>query len=381
MPCVICGTAITEANDSNEHLVLNAIGGRKILNGVLCADCNNRAGDKWDDVLAAQLNPLSLLFRIKRHRGDVPSQTFPTSGGERLTVHADGGLSPEKPTYVKTPLPGAGVQIQIIARSVKEARKMVEGVARKYPQLDVEVALQAAENISRYVEDPLKFSLSYGGPEGGRSVVKSTVCLAASLGVPATSCQNAHAYLTDTEAEACFGFYYDRDLVVNRPQGVPFHCVAVSNRGTDGQLLGYVEFFGVQRMVIRLADHYDGPDVHSSYCIDPILGQELQLNVDLALSRSDVRAIEAYECIPPGSVERAFDQVLPGAQQAAFDRERKRVVDQAVDHAWSNCGLAPGDSFTADDVPHFVELMMEKLQPFLMRNRIRVPPTPDDDDN
>ena len=66
--CALCNVEIAEQNDSKEHIIPNSIGGRKKVKGFICKDCNNKSGREWDDALAQQFNPLSLLLGIKRER-------------------------------------------------------------------------------------------------------------------------------------------------------------------------------------------------------------------------------------------------------------------------------------------------------------------------
>lgn len=122
-------------------------------------------------------------------------------------------MSIEKPTYSERPMePGAGVQIQIRARSMAEAKQMLQGVKRKYPQVDLKESLNNAKPQHYYCPDMLNFNLSFGGHKAGRSIVKSALALAASSGIPARECTEATNYLRSDEAEACFGYFYEKDL-------------------------------------------------------------------------------------------------------------------------------------------------------------------------
>ena len=62
--CALCGCEITDRNDSEEHVIPQAIGGKLSVWGFICKDCNGRTGWGWDSVLSKQLNPLSLFFGV-----------------------------------------------------------------------------------------------------------------------------------------------------------------------------------------------------------------------------------------------------------------------------------------------------------------------------
>lgn len=342
--CALCEKEITEENDTKEHLIPNAIGGRRKVKGFICESCNNTSGDDWESALAKQLNPLSLFFGISRERGEAPSQLFETTGGDRLKLNLHGSMDIEKPLYSEAPLEsGSGVQIQIKARSMPEAKRMLQGVKRKYPQVDLNELLGNAKSESSYCSDMLKFNLSFGGPEAGRSIVKSALALAVSSGIPAKICGEATNYLRKEDGEACFGYFYEFDLIKNRPEGTPFHCISIKGCSKTKQVIGYVEYFGVQRVVLCLSDSYEGEDISNTYAINPITGEELSLIVELDLSNGDIREAYDYKKIPEGSVEAAFDKVIPTGMKASFEKEKDRVVNQAVKHAFENCGAKEGE--------------------------------------
>lgn len=46
--CILCSTRLTGETDSGEHIIPDAIGGRKAVRGFICKDCNSRTGTDWD---------------------------------------------------------------------------------------------------------------------------------------------------------------------------------------------------------------------------------------------------------------------------------------------------------------------------------------------
>jgi HNH endonuclease len=387
MKCALCDISIVESNDSKEHLIPNAVGGKKKLRGVLCVTCNGDTGKNWDSELAAQLNPLSVLFNIRRDRGPVPPHVLETASGKAMRLHPDGSMSHHRPSYEEEHLSEKEVRITIAARTLQEAHEMLKGVKRKYPKADLNALKKSAAAATSYLSEHIKLSFPFGGPLAGRSVVKSCLCLAVASGVHSGHCSDARKYLLNENADACYEHFYERDLVMNRPSRQPFHLVAVSTRGTDGQLLAYVEYFGVRRLLVRLARKYVGPEVHCSYALDPVSGQELALEFSLALSEADVDATLAYERVPDGSMEEAFNGILPTAMHGIATRERERAIAEAINFAANGCGVGPDDPLTeaqAEAIPH---LIMQSLQPYLARQveenikrrRAALPGPPDDD--
>ena len=215
--CVICDDIISTENDSEEHVLTEAIGGRLTVKGFICRRCNNRAGHTWDAQLASQLHPLSLIFGVARQRGSTPSLAITTTAGEQLVQNADGPFSLTKPSFSEEATPD-GVTIKIVARSMEEAERMLAGVKRKYPSVQVDRILSDAQRVTTYPKGLVQHRLELGGAISGRSIVKTALAMAHYAGVPTGGCHDALNYLRNSEASPCFGFYQATDLVVDRPR-------------------------------------------------------------------------------------------------------------------------------------------------------------------
>ncbi len=140
--CALCGVDITAANNSREHIIQQAIGGRREVPNVLCRACNSTTGNQWDSAAAHQLHFLSLKLQIVRQDGDVPPEDFPAMDGRPVRLHPDGHLTrpPQRPVVTEQ---NGQVHIQITAPNRREAVKVLEGQKRHYPKLDVEAGLGA----------------------------------------------------------------------------------------------------------------------------------------------------------------------------------------------------------------------------------------------
>ena len=365
--CVVCGSLVTESNDCDEHVIPNSIGGRLKTRGFICADCNNKTGYSWDAELAQQMNPLCLFFGIVRERGAPPPQAFETTAGERLVVRPDGGLSLEHPIY-KEQQSGSGIRFDMVARTRGEARKMLEGVKRNYPGMDIKTSVENLTVSSSYPKGAIRLDISFGGEMPGRSLVKTVAAFAHHSGISSKICHLAIMYLRDAAANACFGYYYEDELVAGRPSGTPFHCVAVSGNPATGLLLGYVEYFGVQRVVVCLSDTYEGAAFNRAYAIDPTKGREIDVSVRLPFSVTDVAAIYDYKKFPGGALQRAFSEVIPAALKKKFEKEKDRVISDAVEYAFANCGAKIGEVLTAEQTWKLSRLAAERVVPFILRN-------------
>ena len=152
---------------------------------------------------------------------------------------------------------------------------------------------------------------------------------------------------------------------MNRPRQTPLHCVHIQGDPETGLLVGYVEFYGCQRMVVGLSSQYDGSPVKHTYAVNPSTGEELDIKADMNFSRADLEEIYNYDKIPDGAVETAVSEVLPFAQTLAGKAEQNRTISDAVKYAFENCGAQYGEELSTEQCRMLSGLVFEKLRPYL----------------
>lgn len=362
--CILCKISLDDTNNSSEHLILNAIGGRKKIRGVMCIKCNNQKGSTWDSTLAQQLNPWNLIFQISRGIGKSPAKIFDTINGEKIRLHHDG----------RTTLPRSSIEeidneqgksIKIKASSMSEVNQIVKGFMRKYPNISSD---RFSFNIeSSFLKDPLILNAVFGENDAIKSLIKSAVVFAVDNKIDPEICKNAIEYLRTENAKICFGFFYDRDLILNRPTDKIFHCVAVSNHNENNLLLGYIEFFSIFRIIICLSDLCCGEKIHEIYAIDPILGEEIDLNFEIPIEKKDLELLYRGEKICHEYMRKAFDIPLKIAVQNNRNNLMKKIIDDAISYGFENCGAKESEMLNEEHVKKIVNHIMVKLRPFIKK--------------
>ena len=378
--CVFqCGNLLTKDNSTKEHVILNAIGGRRKVTGFICNNCNKSTGAVWDAELAKQLNPLGLLLVISRQRGEVPSQKFSTISGREVLLLSDGRRTISKPSYKIIPKGNYKV-VRIHARTRRELRRLVKGMRRKYPSLrksGLDDLMSMAKADSHYSSDWTAYNLEFGGKQAGRSLVKSALALVYDAGIDPNRCDLALDYLLNEGAEPCFGYYYHKkhDIVINRPVGKPFHCVYVKGNSDNGTITGYVELYSLHRLVLCLSDKYSGKDFTNIYAIGPVKGEELDLKIDLDLSISEIRSAFDYECYDDEVRLSAARNLFECINAGNFKRELNRNLKGAVENAFANCCAEQGEYLTDAQLWQLIGDVLQELTPFIEHNVARITTT------
>jgi hypothetical protein len=363
--CALCGIEITADNQSREHIIQQAIGGRKEVPNVLCRTCNSTTGNQWDSAAAYQLRFLSLKLQIARQDGDVPAEDFQALDAKPVRLHPDGHLTrpPQKPTVTEQ---NGQVHIQINAPNRREAVKALKGQKRLYPKLDVEAGIRAMVQQETYLQAPVFATLQFGDDASHRSVVKSALTLAVASGISSQSCERALQYLRPN-GDFCFGYYYKRDLIVARPTDRVFHCVAIKGDPSLGKLIGYVELFSTYRFVICLSETYRGALIENSYSIDPTIGKVIDLTFDLTFSEEEFRyAVENQDETSYTAMVAALERVVAPALDRSFEREQARVFSRAYGNTLEKLGLETGQPMTQEIAVAMSREITREILPFMV---------------
>ena len=365
--CAFCKTPLNDDTDSKEHIIPNAIGGRKTVRNFICKQCNSRTGEKWDKALVEQLQPICTMLNIKRRRGDNQPLTVETIGGEQFVLLPDGSMTIPKTIFSERNL-GNATEINIRARSIQELKKMLPGLKRKYPNLDIEEVLRQATPKQQYLKEPFHISLESRGDLAGRSIVKSCLALAYQAGLDIGDCEHAKKYLLGNGGP-CFGYYNETDVVRNRPSNVFFHCIFVCGDPESKLILAYAEYFGCYRVVACLSSSYDGPRFSQCYAIDPLTGKEQYLVIQLDFTPEDITAIYANEKVIWDNTQMALEFLLETWKEKDTKASITHAVDDAVEFALANCGAQTEEELAEEHVAKITDLLLEKLVPFMLHLR------------
>ena len=354
--CALCDETITPDNDSREHIIPQAIGGRKAIRGFLCRGCNSTSGSSWDAALVKQLAAWGLLFGVP----SVPPQTLQTLYGDPVKIHVEGYQTPEVPSVTRTK---QGYRIS--APSDKQFRQIVEGLIDKHPEQpwDLNQSLVEAKRTNSF-NDMWKIPTGIDDAQAGRSIVKSALALAVHVGIAPSDCELACEYLRQDNREPCFDHYYGPDIVVNRTIDIPLHCVYIRGNPTENTLTAYIELFGVYRLVACLSRKYAGPKLMQTHAVNPVPGQKVEVEIrwhhelENPLSPVTNEILRQY-------IGEVMAPMLTAAQIAWHERSIDYGAKRAVRNAQRKFGKKEGDSLTAAEYRQIDQYMMQELLPLV----------------
>jgi HNH endonuclease len=183
--CLFCPTEL-DAMTKPEHVLLNALGGRKTTRAAICSACNNTFGGSIDDVLAGQVIELRNLLQLESGTGKAaPSLKNVRAGEHKINLRGDGTLElADKPFTIEW-LDEGKWNLQIKARSeehldelnphIAEALKITEESLRQ------QLGRGARASLISKRPDAVHHEIGLGGPDAVRSAAKACLVLWSTL--------------------------------------------------------------------------------------------------------------------------------------------------------------------------------------------------------
>lgn len=340
--CLICGAEINENNSTEEHIILNAIGGRLKTKNLLCKTHNSAFGDKCDAELANQLKVFSTLFQVPRQRGKNQNIIGITNTGKQYNLQD--GRNPElaKPTVEIKDLEKGGHEIHIEARTGKEALQKLKELKAKFPNwnIDIGAAMAQSKKVVGPFNDYLNFQCTFGGDLAFRSIVKTVVEYYVLTTGDRETVRPLIPYLKgEKNLEICRLFTTLKPVYKLLPEEV-CHVIHVESNTMDNLLYAYVEFYSTISYVVLLSDHYEGPDVNYTYCFDLVKVKEVDKSISLGLTKKSINILHKQDEKDRANITSRTNRFLGICKRRSFEAELRDIIERD----------AKGSAIFAEDV-------------------------------
>lgn len=335
--CALCNVVLDEDNQTEEHIIPQAIGGRLKVKNFICLTCNNKFGHKWDCILADQLSFFSTSLNIKREK-KLPNHRVKTIDGNEYLKQPDGDFLLTRPTDIVEKNHDGSFNIKIEAKDMKVATNIVNKVCKNnnISEKSKQQMLDSLKHNTVPMNQVIEGEINFGGLESGRSLVKTALAMAFYMGIEIKQCDLALAYLLENETP-CFGYYYNdsKDFIYNRNTNIPFHCVHIKACSKLKRIYGYIEYFGTFRIVLSLSSNYKGETIEKTYFIDPINNQNIESNVNLDTCDSEIQNAFNYEIYDMQVYQGAIENLLTQVINKSKENNMVNRLNEAV-QKWDN---------------------------------------------
>ena len=282
--CWLCSNELTK---TREHIIPESMGGKKTVVGFICKDCNSRTGHDWDAAVHRFESWKFLLtpnLRVNPQRGNrIRVRMADTGLNAFMVCGAQVRLGHNPPDKIQDE---AGREVWQFTADLSQVEALFDSVntflQRRGKTPMTRADFDAEVNHAVISQPGVEFPLVLDIPKYFRSVVKTCMAMAFSVGVRPMDCEKAVPYLRDETM--------DQEGVATLPgttlEGTiddwsNYHAVTIFGFPSSRRLIGEVLYFGSVAGLVTLSDSYAGPRIIAGHSIN--LGTDDYVDTDLDL--------------------------------------------------------------------------------------------------
>lgn len=357
-------------DDTDEHILLNALGGRLVVRGLIDRKINNRFGDSIDAALAEAVLPIRVMLNALSGDGRPPPPYREAKGPDGTPYNLLPGGTPELANpSLSVKHENGSLQIEGVVRSTAELKRLLQRPLAKHGIPFERVAELQREQKER--SPVLSMNLNFS-PESTRSIAKMACNLFA---------KTQRAEFTTPGFDAIRSFIANGDGApgdfvccntrpVNiskhgRALGLLDHLIFVRADGTHVE--GLVALYEHLQFIVRLG-RLDRPlRMSTAYRVDQIGAAH---RVD---DRRDMRLFpRSFDRVASSSwrqvlheYHRAFSRLLRVVWDRHHAEFRRDLIETAMREAW---GEPDGRPITQAMIERFARLVAERWTDHLVRS-------------
>ncbi len=368
--CYVCKKEITEKSSTEEHILLNSIGGKLKSSNLICKSCNSIFGSDVDSELSKQLNFLSSILMIKRDRGNPPPVLMDKkSTGEQYFVDHKGKPTIKNPVVEQNPV-GDNINIKIHARSMKEARDILNGLKGKYGNIDVDNILEKAKVVQEPIDEMLEIKLCIGGKESMPAILKMAINYYVEKTQDPDSIQSAIDDLKNNNSQKVEPVIFANRLYDLEPNEVT-HSIFLCGSRESNKLYAIIELFNTVQFLVKLANDFVGDTINVLYVFD-VLSREEKTKALKNVPTADFVFNFSYPNSNPdfSIMQGAMERVLAIAMQRQHSFQQGEIIDKAWMETIDKL-IPSGQPVTKEAHDKFVEKVSQDLTQYIMRTNRR----------
>lgn len=378
--CIFCDMELGP-DTKPEHVLLNALGGRKTTTRVICSRHNNDFGSDIDDDLAGQVKILRNFLQLESGAGKPPPALKNIqANGERINIGSDGRPRLVKPPFTVTDLPDGKFSVEIHARMPEDIRKMIPHLAARLRTTDEEVIKQIIQNgqVSLVEKRPEGFlhHIALGTEKSLRSIAKSCLVLFASAAgndaARSAPFDESRAYVLQGDP----AFNKARIRIDSRDTpGLdewmekfgPFFNLIYVRSNDAGRVIGHFTIYNAISWQIVLAENGGPPNLVAVVVSNPLAPATWE---DKAAKLPDIPFVWLNEADRTYELQRTRKRLVAMAQHH-FDSARETEIGRICNEVFAKHGITTDDQELTD--PATLRTIMDEITRRLAAQALRLP--------
>ncbi|MCY8489352.1 HNH endonuclease [Bacillus atrophaeus] len=345
MKCYVCDTDLTEENVTDEHILLNAIGGRLRSKRLICRGCNSDFGSRIDDKLSQQLQPIATLLDVKRHRGEPPNVKG-TNKNKDILIEPGGKLKLARAYTEKN-----DNMFHIEASSERQVREVLKGLKRKHPHINIDEQIKNAKRSKSY-SPSVTINMNFGGEETSRAICKMAVNFFIYNGGKPKEIKHLLPYIKGSEEEAEVYFYYPKSEVFYKDEKEVLHTLILVGDPQQKQLYVYVELFNEFKMVVFINKEYEGDPIYQSYHYNVVTNEVVKYEEPVKIPAQQLKRYKSKN-IDAKKFQERMKHIL--------QRVDKIIVNKRISDITTNAIKEMNEKYPQEENPVFTKEMSRFL--------------------
>lgn len=342
MKCYVCDVEITSENESEEHILLNAIGGKLKSKKLICKSCNSEFGSEIDDTLARQLNPIANLLDIKRDRGN-PQNVKGKYQNRDILIEPGGKMKLARPYIEKNEN-----MFHLEASSERQAREVLQGIKRNHPQLDIEEEFKKAKRNKTYLPS-VNINMNFGGEEARRALCKIAVNFFIYHGGKPEEVKHLLPYIKGSEEEAEAYFYYPKSEVFYKDEEEVLHTLILVGDPQQKHLYVFVELFNEFKMVVFINKEYEGEPIYQSYHYNVVSNEVVEYDEPVKIPAQQLKRYKSRN-IDIKKFEERMKHLLQRVDKISSGKRINEITTNAMNEMI--------EKYPQEENPYFTEEMI-----------------------
>jgi hypothetical protein len=366
--CYICNDEINTQNQSKEHIIPNSIGGRLKSYDLICRKCNSDFGAKSDAELARQLNFICNVLNIKREQGEPqPIIVENKKTGEKFKVTSDGHYQLKDP-IVTQEVKGEQININIKARTIKEAKNILKSLKKKHPKLNVDELLKKAINIEKEFNEPIEAELIVGGKTIFQSILKTALNYYIYRTKNNKAVKEAIEHLKKCDLKIVEPIIPENSLYDVEESKI-YHSIFIYGNQKEKKLYAIIEYFNVYHYIVKLSDEYCDDDISLLYVYDTISNIEIPKKIKLNYLPNFIFQFSYSNSNPQFQIlQSRVNRIMKIAENRNFDE----LISQLTGSVWKNTVdkiIPQGEPITEEALRIFSSEIANKLTRYINPTR------------
>ena len=343
--CYICGDEITDKNCTDEHIILNAIGGHLHSYTIICKDCNTRMGVTADAKLAEDLSFYTDFLGVKKNRQNEHDQIMKDEDGHEIIVK-EGGKSLElRKPYVTSEEKDGVREISMAVRNRKELEGFLKGMVKR-KELRQEQADEIFAKAKVTEHHTVLNTSTMISTEAFPSIIKSAANFYVDRTHDTATVKPLVPYIKGQgDCKDVLYLHHFKTLPYPVLKGQVTHMIHIEGSAKTGLLYAMMEYYSIYVYIVVIDRNYAGKDVNMTYTYDVVAGQEVDRKFALPLT---MKNLEDFRNLPHDEyvkylpyVKKRADAVMAIWDLKKNQDELHNVIENAFAKFPEGCEMTP----------------------------------------